>query len=821
MKNRVLILLLSFIGILNTTVAQTTKVTGKVVDADSQEPLPFINVIFKGSKIGTTSDFDGNFAISGTGTIDSLVFTYIGYRKKTIKIKVGQSQNITVGMNMNTVDLKEVVIKPGENPAHVILRKLIKNKYRNDNDKLLAYEFESYNKIEFDINNLKPKTTDRKILKPFDFVFSNIDSTNKNEKPYLPMFMSESISNFYFKNSPKFKKEVVKASKIAGVKNKSITNVMSRMYEQVNIYDNNMIVFGKYFVSPISDNGLLYYKYYLIDSLYLGDLWCYHIQFKPKRKQELTFNGNMWISDTTFALKRIEMGIAEDANINFIKTFSVVQEYVEIDSTWMLSKDKMVIDFAPVEVKGTTGLYGRKTTSNRNFKINKPQAEDFYSKTDNMIVEEGADQKDKEFWQAARHDTLSKNEEMIYKMVDTIQKIPAFLMYKKIMETLYSGYFVKGKFEYGLIFSTYSFNQIEGNRFRTGGRTSNAFSKWIEFNGYTAYGTLDKEFKYGIGFRAMLSKKPTRQQIAANYKNDYEILGQSTNAFSQDNLLVALARRTPLNNLTKVEQYRTFYDKEWFQGYNTRVTLTHRVMTPLGGTVYRYFDDVQNLNYIQNIKSSEISINNRFAYDEKYVNGEFERISLGTRYPIFILNYTAGLKGVLGSNYSYNRLSFSCDDRIRVNPLGYFDYLIEVGKIFGTLPYPLLQMHAGNETYVYDYYSYNLMNYFEFASDQYASLTFTHHFDGLFLNHIPIMRKLKWREIAMGKTVVGSISNANREQLILPSTLYSLKDPYAEVGVGIENIFRVIRINAIWRLTQLDHPNITKFGVRVTLQYGF
>ena len=171
MKNRVLILLLSFIGILNTTVAQTTKVTGKVVDADSQEPLPFINVIFKGSKIGTTSDFDGNFAISGTGTIDSLVFTYIGYRKKTIKIKVGQSQNITVGMNMNTVDLKEVVIKPGENPAHVILRKLIKNKYRNDNDKLLAYEFESYNKIEFDINNLKPKTTDRKILKPFDFVF--------------------------------------------------------------------------------------------------------------------------------------------------------------------------------------------------------------------------------------------------------------------------------------------------------------------------------------------------------------------------------------------------------------------------------------------------------------------------------------------------------------------------------------------------------------------------------------------------------------------------------------------------------------------------
>ena len=805
-------------------VSQTTKVTGKIVDAISREPLPFVNIIFKGTTVGGTSDFEGNFSISTTFRVDSISISYVGYNKLTLAIKRGVEQTLNIGLTQG-IDLMTVEVRPGENPAHRILRKIIANKDKNDREKLDAYEYEVYNKVEFDLNNLSDDFKNKKLLQPFSFIFDNIDSTNAKEKPYLPVFMTEALSDFYYRRSPQARNEVIKASKVAGVENSSVSQFMGDMYQNVNIYENTILVFGKNFVSPISDNALLYYKFYLIDSMVIDGHKCYQLQFKPRRKQELAFVGNLWAADTAFAIKQIEMSIADDANINFINSTAVVQTYTKVDSAWMMQKERLVIDFNPFPIeqkkKSMMGIYGRKTADYTNFKVNQQHEDKFYSMTENLKVNDDAFKKSEEFWETNRHDSLSKNEKQIYKMVDTLQSLPVYKTWIDVITIFVTGYKVKGNFEYGPYYNMFSTNEIEGNRFRFGGRTSNQFSKWYELSGYLAYGTRDEKFKYSLGVRAFVSKKP-RMMVGMYYKNDNEILGQSQNGFTTDNILASLFRINPLRNLTNVKQVHTYIERQWFTGFNTKLSFYNRTMTPLANFNYEYQKTPTTTALKENITTSEIRFLARLAYKEKFIDGEFRRVSLGTHYPIVQAQYTLGIKNLFFSDYNYQKLTVNVDDRIRINPIGYFDYVLEYGKVWNPLPYPLLELHGGNETYIFDMYAYNSMNYYEFVSDEYASATISHHFDGFFLNRIPLMRKLKWREVVGAKALIGRVNDQNKSLLIFPEHLYALdRGPYFEATTGIENIFKIFRVDAVWRLSYLDNPKAVPFSIKASLQFSF
>lgn len=799
---------------------QPTVITGKVYDTITNEPMPFVNIILLGTRVGTVSDIDGNYSITTTVRADSIRAQYIGYNTTVLPIKNGVKQVINIPMSPGTATLNVVVIYPGENPAVTLLKKVWAHKPENNKEKLDCYQYETYNKLEFDLNNISEEFQNRKVMRPVKFIFDQIDSTNPTEKPQLPMFFSETVSDFYYKKDPKTRKEVIRGSQVSGVEDASISQFTGEMYQDVNIYENNIILFGKHFVSPISNQGTLFYKYYLIDSVAIDGHWCYQIQFMPKRKQELLFDGNMWIADTSFAVKRLEMTITEDANINYVNAFYVIQDYDNKSGAWMLTQERVVADFALT--KRQMGLYGRKTTSYRNVLVNQCKEDDFYTRTENLVVEPGAEKRDSAFWAAARHDTLSKREQGIYDMVDSVQRLPVYKTWEDVVIIAYSGYKIIGPMEYGPWYKTVSFNTIEGWRFRLGGRTSNSFSKWVEASGYVAYGLRDREFKYNFGFKSFITKKP-RQLVGINYKNDYEILGQSNNAFTSDNALASLFRQNPLNNMTKVEQYELWYERDWFTGLNMKLSLVNRNMYPLSDTTYFKINPETGLTeYKPGIQTAEIRLGIRFAWDEKYVEGVFTRVSMGTYYPIVQVQYVAGLKGVLNSDYAYHRLSINVDDRIRLNPIGYTNYILEAGKIWGALPYPLMVLHPGNETYVYDWASFNMMNYYEFASDQYAMATVIHHFEGFLLNHIPLMRKLKWREVASFRAVIGSVNQSNRNELTFPNTLFALnKGPYMEASAGVENIFRFFRVDCFWRLNYLDNPRAKRVGVRISLQVLF
>ncbi|MCC6540618.1 MAG: carboxypeptidase-like regulatory domain-containing protein [Flavobacteriales bacterium] len=809
---------------------QTTKVSGRVTDARTGEPIPFASIAYIDSRIGASSDPDGHYVIETYYATDSIRVSTVGYVARSYAVRKDKVQVIDIALQPSSFELAEVVIKPTEeNPAFGILRRVIKNKPVNNRAKLAAYQYHAYNKIEFDLNNITEDFTRKKIFKPFSFIFDNIDSSDA--KPYLPIFMTETLSEVFYRQQPKKQREIIRGTKVSGVENESIARFMGDMYQNVNIYENFLVIFGKNFISPIADGGRGYYDYYLTDSAFVGKNWCYKLTFTPKRVQELAFSGEMWISDTTYAVHRIQAGIASGANLNFVQGFWVKQQYDQVENeVWMLTRDELVVDLNVIRDTGeknknaVQGFYGRRTATYRDFVINRPREATFYEGVDDVVVELDPLSLGADYWDQNRHVPLTAKEHAIYHMVDTMKSIPRFRTYVDIISTIATGYYEKGKVEFGPYFTTLSFNPVEGARFRVGGRTSNSFSTWVEFEGYSAYGLLDERFKFGLATRGFISKAP-RLLYRASYKHDIEQLGQSTNAFRNDNLLGSLFRRNPNTKLTDVEQWKASLEREWFSGFTTEVMARYRTLQALGDLRYQRlsFEPMPKVANVGSIRTAEVSLNSRFAYAEKYVSGEFDRLAVGIlKYPTVELHLAYGVPGLLNSDHEYTKVVARSYKRWQLGTAGWTRTTIEGGRIFGTLPYPLLAIHSGNETFYLDDGSFNTMNFFEFISDRYVQLFAEHHFEGLFFNRIPLLRRLKWREVASFKAVAGALDMKHSDALLFLPGMYALYNgPFMEASAGVENILKVLRVDIIWRLRYNDHEGTAPWALRAKLYINF
>ena len=797
--------------------AQTTKVRGTVADGETGEPLPFVNIVFKGTTTGTITDVDGNFFIQGHVDSDTLEFSMMGYTPYFYKVTRGAYHEVNVMLDPDNYELGEIVVHPGENPAWRIMRNVAANRKNNDPDRFDAYSFEVYNKMEIDINNVRDDFASKGILKNFNFIMNYADTSAETGKVFLPVMISESLSDVTHKKNPQRKKEIIKASKISGVENESISQYTGQMYIEANIYKNYIPAFGHEFVSPVSDFWKANYKFYLLDSAYQEGHYLYHLSFRPKHKQTYTFSGDMWIADTTWAVKKVQAKMATDVNINYINNYIITQEYDMVDSSWFLAKEEMFMDINFTD--STMGFFGRKTMTRRNIKVNPPLTDADFSSvaTEETIVEDGANRRDDSFWSESRHEQLSEKERNIYQMVDSIKEVPVFKTITNTVEMFISGYYPVKWFEIGPYFKFLSHNEIEGWRIRFGGRTSNMFSTNLMLSAYGAYGFKDEKIKYGFGFLYLFNKNP-RRGISAELKHDYEKLGQSINALTEDNIMSTILARTKNIHLLLVDKLKAEYEHEYFNGFSNTVGAKYQKITP---TIYVPFRNASRDYEYKYLESYEMNYNLHFCYNEKFVSGEFTRVSMGSSYPEFDLELTAGIWNDRGTYKNYYRTIGRMSQKISLGPLGKTRYILEGGKVFGNVPFPLLKLHEGNETYAFDKYAFNMMNLYEFASDTYASATVEHHFNGFFFNRIPLLRKLKWREILYGKGLIGDISDRNcRENAIMdfPTTLGDVNKPYFEAGVGIENIFRFFRVDGVWRLSHLDKPGVSKFAVLFKVQ---
>ncbi|MCS7019907.1 MAG: DUF5686 family protein [Cytophagales bacterium] len=820
---------------------QITRVSGKITDAETGDAMPFVNVLFKGTTIGTTTDFEGNFSLQTHEQVDSLIASYLGYQIAVKPVQVGKTQVIHFQLKPMATVLQTVVVRPGdyENPAWEILRGVIEHKDRYNYDRLSAYQYESYTKLELAVDNISDKFRQKKIIQQ---ALQTIDSAKAvhgdDGKPILPVFFSETISEYFYRKSPERKREIIHKTKVSGIgvtDGSVVSQVIGSTFQQYNFYRNWLHIAGKDFISPIADGWKGFYEYELKKSdEVLNGRRCFRIEFQPKRPQDLAFSGVMWIADSLdmvspFALLQIDVSIGKAANLNFVEKIKIQQELALADSAtgvWLPAKNRILVDIGDIK-DDWAGLLAKSYSSNRNFKVNFPHPVKFYE--ENISLAEDALQSDDTYWEKRRHDSLSSLEKQMYQMIDTIKNLPVVKTYVEIADLLINGFHRIGKLDWGLNSSTYAFNDLEGHRIRLQVNTNYLLSRKFILHGAVAYGTADRRWKFSTGFDYILSRKPWTQ-FGYIHTEDYNQLALFSDNFLDKNNALFMAF-TRWGNLSTRRPFFQITNQAYFQtdiarGFTHRISFNRQFTDPL--FEFEFIDQSNDATRRREFIVTELAFESRIAFGEKYIQRENKRLVANlTTKPIITLRYACGIDNLMGSDFGYHKFQANITQRFPAGALGNTTYSATWGYIPTRIPYPLLAVHLGNETIFYNSLAFNMMRFFEFVSNHYFTLHLTHRFEGLMFNRIPLIRQLKWRTLATANMLYGSLSESHRlltpTQRLSGEPLPSVQGlgnlPYIEVGYGIENILRFIRVDFIHRLTYLDSPQVRRFGVKISAQF--
>ena len=806
-----------------------TKVSGVVVDKTNQ-PIPFATIVFKKTNIGVVANEDGRFYIESPQKQRILVVSSAGYSEREIYLEEAVVYNFKVKLN-EAESLNEVVVFAGKtskknNPALDILRKIWERKRKNGLYQFDQYQMEKYEKVEFDMNTIDSAFMKNKVFKGMEFVFKHVDTSKVTGKTYLPIFINESLSDVYGDNRQKKVKEKLKANKTSGFEgNQQILSFLKDLYSDYSIYNNHLTFFDKSFTSPLSRTGVDVYNYVLRDSAYIDNKKCYNILFYPRRKNELTFKGDFWVNDTTFAIKKINMAVTKSANINWIKDIYIEQEFeVMNDSVFLLTRDYMMSDFALNKKEDSKGIYGKRTTLFRNHEFNKVKPLAFYKEEVNFIDNE-VYQKSDEYWQENRFEKLNKDEAGVYKMLDTLQTVKKFKQMYSLVSILGSGYVEFKNFDYGPIFSSFGFNEVEGVRLRVGGRTYFGPNDPWRIQAFTAYGSDDQKFKYGLSGKWMVDKK-NRIIISGGNRRDIEQIGASlttTNDVMGRSFASSALFTTGSNGkLTNINLSNLAVEIEPVKNLIFQLGISHRTLVSASPTFsLDYFTDLSRTTTQSEVKQSEANIQIEFMPNRRTIGYGVERDVVDNPYSRFFINYSHGFKGVLNSDFKYEKLQLYYKQPFIIGPLGRTNITMELGKTFGTIPLGLMSVIPGNQTYFTIENTFSNLNFYEFISDQYLTLKWDHNFNGRIFSRIPFMRKLNWREIIGIRGVYGSISNANRAINASGLAYNAPENGYWEYSAGIGNIFKVFRIDFSWRGNYLNTPDATKFAIKGAFGFHF
>ncbi|MDJ1502093.1 DUF5686 and carboxypeptidase-like regulatory domain-containing protein [Xanthocytophaga agilis] len=828
--------IVSFSTLCNPLQAQYT-ITGKITDAQTGDPIPFASIALKGTTIGVSTSFEGFYTIKAKKLTDSLIITSVGYTIKTKSIDPTQTtQTINIQLVPSVTQLIEVVVSAGENPAFAILRRVRENRFRNDPKRLAAYQYESYSKIEVDVDNLSEKFKKRKVVKKITKVIDEFDKlAGEDGQPVLPMFLSESISDVYYINSPQRKKEYIRKTKVSGVGVKDgsfVSQLIGNSFQNYNFYESYVNIVQKDFASPIGENWKGVYKYFLADSLWMDSVFCYEIEFEPKVAQDLAFTGKMWIDKKTNALYPIDATIGKQANLNYIEKIKIQQEMQPTaEGAWLPAKIRTTFDIAEVS-KNSAGMLAKLYVSNRNMVVNQPKPLSFYDLPVEM-AEDFADHTP-QYWDEARHDSLSAEDQQALAMIDSVRDIPVVRTYVQIVDLAVNGWKKVGILDIGPYLSMIAYNPVEGVRTRVGFRTNTDFSKrWI-LRGYIGYGFSDHKLKYAGEINHILSRRRWTV-IGMSHSFDIERVGITQEIIGNNKLFYAFTRFGSRGSFYQTEN-KVFVKSEPIKGIILSAAFVGSHFNPVGLPYYNfgYYPVNGDTHLRHEFQDNRIELELRVAKNETYVMDGNERITLGTkRTPVLTFRYTKGLKGFLGGDFSYDKFSASAFQTLRVGQFGRSNYRLSVGYTPSRLPYPLLFTHLGGggvRNLLYNRFSYNMMGFFEFVSDQYASLMWDHNFEGWLFNRIPGIQKLRWRLVASANILYGGQRSENKnvvpatdpdENRILEFGRLRPSVPYVEVGYGIDNIFRVLRIQAFHRLTYLNHPHVHPFGVKASVHFHF
>jgi hypothetical protein len=776
-----------------------------------------------------------------------ILVSYVGYQSAFISVVPGQVQVINIRMVPFSRQLGEVVIRAGkktryrnkDNPAVELIRQVIAHREQNRAESYPFVQYKEYDKMMFSLLNVSATLSDKKFFRKYKFLLDNRDSTTVPGKNLLPIYLDEKLSQTYYRKNPEKTKSILLGEKGVNfgsyIDNEGLGQYFKHMYYKVDIYDNNIFLMTNEFLSPICNSAPTFYKFFITDTLVVDNIKVVELSFTPRNTTDMLFEGQIYITlDGNFAVQKASLTVNKNINLNFVKSLHVDQDFEQNpDKRYHLSKSNTIVDFG-FNKNGKGGMLGIRSITYKDYQVNKALPDTTYDGPAQVILDD-AKNRTNAFWSKNRLDTLTSAESRVYHNIDTLKTIPSYRRTMDILTLVLAGYKSFGPFEMGPANTFYSFNPVEGLKLRLGGRTTPELSKRYYFETYAAYGFKDERWKYFLSGTYSLNDKSIyrfpQDYLRVSYQKDTQIPGLALQFVEEDNFLLSFKRGD--NDKYLYNEFLKFdYVHEYESHFSYSLGLRRWVQSPAGSLYFN--NEVDGVpNTIHSLTTAEFTATLRYAPNEQFYQGKIYRIDIPNKYPIFTLDYTEGVKNVFDGAYNFQNLHFELDKRFYFSQLGYADFTAEARHIFRQVPFPLLSIPPANQTYAEDLYSYNLMNFLEFANDHSESIFLDYHFNGFIFNKIPLLKRLKWRETFSFKSLWGGLRDENTPSLHpdlyqfpvdgngQPITYIMGRTPYIEGSVGIENIFKFVRVDLVRRFTYLNDPDIAKWGIRTRVLFTF
>lgn len=806
--------------------AQDRTIRISVLDSTTGQPLTGA-VIWAGAALGQT-DKEGIFLARLGAAASTLRITMVGYSTLIFNTEeVGE--RLEVRMQEAFTHLQEVKITRRKyrnkgNPAVELIREVIANKTLNRNPGYAYYK--EHEKVRIGLVNQRERLRRNPVVRLFPALEQNFDSTRVEGKVFLPLYIQELVNEY--SGIPDTATGIPASMHRTRLEEKTVTldenlfdnegikMYIEHAYQPFDIYENSMMLITNQFVSPIADLAPTFYMYDILDTLEVSGSRLVKLLFTPRNSADFLFWGDMKVDLDTYAVTEINLRIGKGINLNWARNLEITQRFKRNrDRRYTLAVSNVAMEFSVLPNARESVLTERLVTY---YDYRKDPSED----TGTPAIQKGI---------ADPMGEHSAYDDKIYFMLDSLKDTRRFRTVSNLIGLAAYGYFNVGKYiEAGPAGTFVGHNQLEGLRLRLGGRTLPAFSNRLFLEGFSAYSFEDGRWKYNAALTWSFSGKNKyvfpMKNITAAYRSDIEIPGNNLRYTADHNFLLNF----PRGEIGKWVYYKRFtlrYVQEFENRLSYRLGFEHTVQNPAGTLNYR-----KNGIEIRDFTTSEIKGEFRYAPHERFYQGKTLRSSLTTQYPVFTVRGTWSIPGFYGSTYSYRKLSLNIDKRFLLSPLGYLESTWEAGGTFGkNLPFPLLDIMRGNQTYTFQQTSYNMMNFMEFVADRFVAARLEHNFNGTILNKIPVLSRLKLREYATFKILYGGLrkeNRAGREVFEFPTgsdggaSMFTFSGkPYMEGSLGIGNILKLFRVDVVKRFTYLDHPGVTGVGLRVRADMDF
>ncbi|MBO4475866.1 MAG: carboxypeptidase-like regulatory domain-containing protein [Bacteroidales bacterium] len=819
MKKVLLAILLVFLAALSlgAQTRSTTKVRGTVVDADTGEPVPFAGIYFKDTTIGLTADIDGKFTLETREPVSVLVCQLLGYDTVEKTIHQGAFNEVEFRMHLTDNRLSGALVKPDNRRIKRLLRNIESHSERNDPDLRPYFTCKVYNKMEMDITHAKEQLSAKWFNDQFGFVFDYMDTSSVSGVPFLPAMLSETYVERRHTLNPREDNETIIANRISGInpKNNLLTQFTGSMHLKANFYRPFVNCFDVEFPSPTQYSGLLFYNYFIVDSLKMDGRKTYVVRYHPKDGiSSPAFDGEMRIDAEEFAIKSIRAKMMRGGNVNWLRDIVIEADYQRLeDSTWFFSADRLYADFS-IALGDSTRMMSVIGTRQLQY------SDVDFSPIENMPTADGkvkvlpdSNHKDEAFWAQTRPVELTDHEKSIYKMVDEVQQAPLYKTVYKIGYTAATNYFDIGPVGIGPVAQMYSNNSLEGVRLQLGLHTSKDFSQKFRISAYGAYSFDDKNgrpWKGNVTYEQLFQKEPQRK-LTAVAEYDVHQLGKGRSNLTSGNIISSLWGKE--SKPAPSSEFSVRYDHEFSMQVNgvAGIALKRYYSSPFAQM--QKWDGTQ----VESIATNELRLKVRFSKEETVNRGYFNKTYVHTDYPIVSLDLQGSIPGIRPGDIGFFMPQIHVDWKFRVPPVGMSDTHLRLGTIVGQVPWPVLNLYQGNATIMTDKSAFSCMEYFEFASDTWATLLWYHTFNGFFLGKIPLIRELQLREEFTAKIAYGSLRDENNGSspeygalMMFPTNRDGLMTqglngvPYIELGAGLSNIFRLLRVDFIWRVTHRE-----------------